>query len=82
MNCLKSKSSESDWVPGETPTDRQKRNLLGNVLATAADVVMSHHTYIVGADANHQNTGAPIGLEAAGAISRAVMMMWDETLLQ
>ena len=42
---------------------------------------MSHHTYMVGAGVNHQREGAPIGLEAAGAISRAVMMMWDEGYL-
>ena len=81
MNSLKDKNADILWLKAAPPTDHQKKVILGNVLAIAAEVIMTHHTYIEGDKVHHQQTGAPIGLEAAGAIARAVMLMFDELYL-
>ena len=82
MNSLSVRSADRDWLPSSSPTEAQKIQLLGLAMAIGTDIIMSNHTFMVGDEVFRQKDGGPIGLEFAGAIGRAVMMMWDHLYLE
>ena len=82
MHSLYVNTADKDWLPSKTPSEDQKRILLGLVMAIGIDTIMSNHTFMLGDDVFLQSEGGPIGLEATGAIARAVMMWYDELYLE
>ena len=81
MNALKVKTADKDWLPAPPPNDEQKLKIFGLVMAIGIDTIMSNHTFMMGDDVFLQTNGGPIGLEAAGAIARVVMIWWDSLYL-
>ena len=55
--------------------------ILALVVAAGVDTVFANHTYRVGDKFFLQSSGAPIGLELAGAVHRPFMMRWDKKYL-
>ena len=51
-------------------------------MAIGMDVIMSNHTFMMGGEVFLQSEGGPIGFEAAGAIARVLMIMWDTLYLE
>ena len=82
MHSLSVNTADKDWLPSKAPSEDQKRILLGLVMAIGIDMIMSNHTFMLGDDVYLQSEGGPIGLEATGAIARAVMMWFDELYLE
>ena len=79
INFLKSDKTDAErWIPtGVEPDQNQQRALVALALAHCVEVVMTNHTYKLGDKVYLQSDGGPIGLEATGAVARAVMMMYD-----
>ena len=50
MHSLYVNTADKDWLPSKTPSEDQKRILLGLVMAIGIDKIMSNHTFMLGDD--------------------------------
>ena len=82
INCLKAKNDDAWWISMDEPEEWQIKKMIGLVVASAVEVCMSSHVYIVGDVIYLQADGGPIGLELTGALSRPFMMRWDRLYLK
>ena len=84
VNCLQNnEDDDSKWLrASRLPDENEKKKILGLVLATLVDFVMSNHVYKVGDNIHLQTDGGPMGLKLTGAIARVVMILFDKIYLE
>ena len=70
------------WRQEFNPSKRQKRTILALVLSKVTKWCMNHHVYKFNGQMYHQQSGTPIGLQIAVAISRIVMIRWDSEMMR
>jgi hypothetical protein len=69
--------SEEDWVyPPVTPTEEQRRKIIGHVAEIGTRTIFENFCYRFGGKAYHQLEGGPIGARVTMCAARMVMQHW------
>ena len=73
---------DSQFKPGNlrNPTNKEKKILIGMMVARTVEVCMSNHMYTIGGDIRIQGDGGSIGSDLTGEVTRIYMIQWEEEL--
>ena len=74
----KVKGDQEQWLfPTVVLTEKEKREVIAEVVALATKAMFNHHYYRFGGKTFHQVQGGPIGLRGTCAVARIVMQLFD-----
>ena len=82
VSYLNNKNNDDQWENTRAPGKKQKRKMLGLIVAEGVKTCLENHMYCVGDTKYLQVRGGPIGLELTGAVSRPFMARWDRIYLE
>ena len=68
--------------PRRSPTEQERRLMLGKMVELSIIFCMENHFYILGGEIRRQSKGAGIGLRCSEALGRAFGLDWDRRLIQ
>ena len=79
----KEKNTTTTWIfPSRTPTEAEKRIMLGRMAEIGVRIIFSNFCYTFGGKNYIQMAGGPIGARVTMAAARLVMQNWSEQYRQ